>query len=148
MTRAITYTVKADPAPPNPAAPFIVETSDRASWHVESETVGQITGDAYAVKHTAVTHGVTTAADAKAYIISHDDRVRLLDRTAKTELRRILVRRRAEAGIGRSIIGGPDYMSKDELINEIVDREFPQVQAARDIYYAAILPGDGLAATP
>jgi hypothetical protein len=79
-----------------------------------------------------------TRREALDYISRHDQYVRILNRKSKPELRNLLARQRSAAGV-ITLIGGPASMSKDELINELTDMDFPRsrMDAARQVYYAA-----------
>jgi hypothetical protein len=54
----------------------------------------------------------------------HDDRVRQLDRMSKARLRQLRHEQLATMGM-RAVYGGPDVMSKDELISAVLRFEFP-----------------------
>jgi hypothetical protein len=54
----------------------------------------------------------------------HDDRVRQLSRMSKARLRDLALEQRRGMGF-ETVYGGPAVMSKDELISDIIVREFP-----------------------
>lgn len=70
--------------------------------------------------------------EARGYIIAHDARVVRLDTMSDAELLRLY-----HAALhlrGMSLLLGEGY-SHDELVNAIVDLEFPDVTRAREIWY-------------
>ena len=68
---------------------------------------------------------------ATEYIKRHDGRVKELDRKSKAALRNIYL---AEMGDANEILlmGGPQ--SHDELVNAIIEMEFPDIASVRETY--------------
>ena len=75
-----------------------------------------------------------TPRQAHTYILEHDNHVKRWNRQPKHELAKAA----AEASDGIFVVGGPSHWSKDELINYLADQFYPDVQAARDMYYASV----------
>jgi hypothetical protein len=72
-------------------------------------------------------------ADPKAYIIAHDKRVVRLDRMAVAQLSAV-----HSDALGNTLVyTGP--MSRDELVSAIVELEFPEIRAAREVYVRSIV---------
>jgi hypothetical protein len=76
------------------------------------------------------------AADPKAYIIEHDKRVKLLDRKTVAVLRSIYLAAMGDAN-EILVMGGPQ--SHDELVNAIIDMEFPEIRTAREAYVQSVV---------
>jgi hypothetical protein len=73
--------------------------------------------------------------DAKAYIIKHDRRVVMLDGKTIAVLHSI---HKAAIGAANETVvwGGP--RSHDELVNAIIELEFPKIRAAREAYVQSV----------
>lgn len=84
----------------------------------------------------------TTPVEAKAYILRHDADALEYTRHSKAELVQWVRNRHASAGIIH-VVGGPHQMSKDELIRELLDMDYPHgtLNEARTAYYAATMEG-------
>ena len=81
------------------------------------------------------TYRLDPAADpdtARAYIQEHDDRAVQVDGLSLTALKRL--HEQDLALRGKTLLFG-GACSHDELVNAIVDMEYPDTQAARDIWY-------------
>ena len=77
-----------------------------------------------------------TASQARAYLLDHDERVKVLDKQPLHVLRTVWAEGLALKG-QTSLFGGPD--DHDSLVNYIADQEFPDAQKARDVYHAWVL---------
>jgi len=71
-------------------------------------------------------------AAARAYIIAHDARAVRVDRMADISLRLLWLACLRNTG-AECLMGGPQ--NHDELVNGVVDLEFPDVAEARRVYY-------------
>jgi hypothetical protein len=78
----------------------------------------------------------TSGDQARAYILNHDADVKRWDRQSKTALANLVLGRMSQQNMIPVV--GPHKYSKDELVNWLADDRYPDVQAARDAYYAAI----------
>jgi hypothetical protein len=78
---------------------------------------------------TTQTPRFATADQAKAYIIRHDRRVVQLDRMTVAELTQIDRQNRRTNGV---LLTGP--LSKDELVNSIIETEYSLASQARAAY--------------
>ena len=70
--------------------------------------------------------------EARSYIQTHDNRVKMLDRMTMDGLRRDDKAAMYRAGLKR-LLGGP--VSRDEFISDILELEFPDISEARRLYY-------------
>jgi hypothetical protein len=80
----------------------------------------------------AMSFNTFTALD---YIHAHDADAKKLSRKSAPTLRDIWRAELAKQGTF-SLLGGP--VRRDELVNAILDLRYPQAQAARDVFYAAV----------
>jgi hypothetical protein len=78
----------------------------------------------------------TGADQAREYIRQHDNRVRFIDRKPNASLRSIYLSAMSDANL-INVLGGP--VSHDELVNAIIDLEFPDITAARSVYVNSIV---------
>ena len=69
---------------------------------------------------------------ARAYILHHDQRVKMLDRQSFPVLRDVWRGVLALNG-DPFLLGGPDD-DRDSLVKYITDMEFPDIERAREIY--------------
>ena len=72
-------------------------------------------------------------ADPKACILAHDKRVKLLDGKTTAVLHSIYL---SAIGAADMAWGGP--RSHDELVNAVIEIEFPQISAARQAYAQSV----------
>jgi hypothetical protein len=84
----------------------------------------------------AAGRAAAAAASARAFILAHDAAAVGYDRQSKAALAAEIMRRRAAAG-EITVSGGPWQWSKDELVAELTDMDYPlaRVNAARRLYY-------------
>jgi hypothetical protein len=79
----------------------------------------------------------TSSTQAKNYILDHDRYAKTCNRQTTAQLRVMYAAKLAADGV-QILIGGPAVMSKDELINALVDHDYPDAPAARECYYQSI----------
>jgi len=73
------------------------------------------------------------ADTARAYVVVHDERAVHVDKMSDRQLKHLY---NAALGLrGMALLSGTDDWSHDELVNAIVDLEFPDAGLARDIWY-------------
>jgi hypothetical protein len=73
------------------------------------------------------------ADTSRAYVVAHDERAVHVDKMSDSQLKQLynaaLVLR------GMSLLSGTEGWSHDELVNAIVDLEYPDAGLARDVWY-------------
>jgi hypothetical protein len=79
----------------------------------------------------------TSPDQARNYILDHDRYAKTCNRQTIAQLRVMYSAKLAADGI-QVLIGGPAVMSKDELISALVDHDYPDAAAAREVYYQSV----------